>query len=175
VVQGKPVLLLDSRYEAIFLEMYCKVFTTFIPPFHVIYDFKAKVERYTKDKKQEYASAVETLTLYVQKYIKQEKKIPANAYDWLMDWIDYMETFKPSAEVSNLKKAMLGNRSDEVDPRWDSISLLPKAPVRTGGKPEKEPIYVSQDPVMVDIFLNIIVFVVKLLLVLLSGGMVNPF
>ena len=176
VVQGKRVLLLDSRYEAIFLEMYCKVFTTFIQPFSVIYDFKSKVEKYSKDKKQEYTSALETLTIYVQKYIKQEKKIPANAYDWLMDWIDYMETFKPSAELSNLKKSMIGNRSDQEDPRWNSIFILPKAPVRTGGDPDKkDPIHISPDPIVIEIFLNIIIFVVKLLLVLLSGGIVNPF
>ena len=176
--QGK--LVLDKRYEEVFVEIYCKVFDIFIQPFDIIYDFKAKVDKYNSSKTKENNFLIETLTIYVQKYIKQEKKIPANAYDWLMDWIDYMESFKPSSEIYNLKKAMIGNRGDIVDPKFDAIFLLPKAPARTGGEPtetdEKDPpIYVAPDPIVIEIFLNIIVFLIKLFVVILSGGMVNPY
>jgi hypothetical protein len=170
VVQGKSILLLDSRYEAIFLEMYCKVFQKFIPPFSVIYDFKNKVNKFNENKYKEDNSLIETLTLYVQKYIKQEKKIPANAYDWLMDWVEYMESVNPSAEISTLKKAMVGNRSDTVDPKFNAIILLPKAPDRKG----PEPINVA-DPIFIELFLNAIVFLMKLLVVILSGGTLNTF
>jgi hypothetical protein len=75
---------------------------------------------------------------------------------------------------------MIGHRSDIDDPKWSSIFLLPKAPVRTGGEPTETsvkdpPIYIAPDPVVFEIFLNIIVFLIKLLVVLLSGGMVNPY
>jgi hypothetical protein len=183
MIQGKSILLLDSRYEEVFIEMYVKIFHKFIHPFSVIFDFKAKVDKYNSSKTKEDIFLIETLTIYVQKYVKQGKegqKIPANAYDWLMDWIDYMETFKPSSEIYNLKKAMIGHRSDIDDPKWSSIFLLPKAPVRTGGEPTETsvkdpPIYIAPDPVVFEIFLNIIVFLIKLLVVLLSGGMVNPY
>jgi len=180
MIQGK--LVLDSRYEEVFVEIYCKVFDSFIQPFSVIHDFKAKVDKYNSSKTKENHFLIETLTLHVQKYVKQDKKIPANAYDWIMDWIDYMEMFKPSSELSNLKKAMIGHRTDIIDPKFDAIFLLPKAPVRTGGEPTETetgvkdpPIYIAPDPVVFEIFLNIIVFLIKLLVVLLSGGMVNPY
>ena len=182
-VEGK--LVLDSRYEEVFVEMYVKIFHKFIHPFSVIFDFKAKVDKYNSSKTKEDNFLIETLTIYVQKYVKQGKsgqKIPANAYDWLIEWIDYMETFKPSSEIYNLKKAMIGNRGDIVDPKFDAIFLLPKAPVRTGGEPietdkkvKDPPIYIAPDPVVFEIFLNIIVFLIKLFVVLLSGGMVNPY
>jgi hypothetical protein len=181
-VDGK--LVLDPRYEEVFVEIYYKVFrSSFFAPFGVIKDFKAKVDKFNSSKTKEDNFLIETLTIYVQKYVKQEQKIPANAYDWLMDWIDYMETFKPSSEIYNLKKAMIGHRSDIDDPKWSSIFLLPKAPVRTGGEPTETepegvkdpPIYVAPDPVVFEIFLNIIVFLIKLFVVILSGGTVNPY
>lgn len=179
IIKGKSILLLDSRYEEVFIEIYCKVFHTFIPPFSVIFEFKAKIDKYNLSKTKEDNFLIETLTLYVQRYVKQEKKIPSNAYDWLMDWIDYMETFKPSSEIYNLKKAMIGNRSETVDPKFDAIFLLPKAPVRTGGEPETDkkdpPIYIAHDPIVFEIFLNIIVFLIKLFVIVLSGGTVNPY
>ena len=75
IIQGK--LVLDSRYEDVFVEIYCKVFDSFIQPFDIIYDFKAKVDKYNSSKTKENHFLIETLTIYVQKYIKQEKKIPA--------------------------------------------------------------------------------------------------
>jgi hypothetical protein len=181
VVLTNGELSLDPRYEEVFIEIYVKVFYEFIHPFS-IKGFKEKVEKYNASKSKENNFLIETLTLYVQKYIKQEKKIPANAYDWLMDWIDYMETFKPSSEIYNLKRAMMDHRSEINDPKFDAIFLLPKAPVRTGGEPTETdkkvkdpPIYIAPDPVVFEIFLNIIVFLIKLFVVILSGGMVNPY
>jgi hypothetical protein len=182
MIQGKSILLLDPRYEQVFVEIYCKVFRSFIHPFSVIFDFKTKVDKFNSSKTKEDNFLIETLTIYVQQYIKQNEKIPANAYDWLMDWIDYMETFKPSSEIYNLKRAMMDHRSEINDPKFDAIFLLPKAPVRTGGEPTETdkkvkdpPIYVAPDPVILEIFLNIIVFLIKLFIVLLSGGTVNPY
>lgn len=174
VIRGQHVLLLDSRYEGVFLEIFCKVFRKYDHRFDIIQQFEKKVNDFNANKTKENNSLIETLTLYVQRYIKQEKKIPSNAYDWLMDWIDYMETFKPSAEISALKKSMLGNRSDVPDPKFDAIFLLPKAPVRKGGGPDGKT-SVAADPVFVDLFLNTIVFLIKLLVAILSGGTLNTF
>ncbi len=172
VIRGETILLLDSRYEAVFLEIYCKVFQSFNPLFGIIQDFKIKVNKFNENKTKEDNSLIVTLTVYVQKYVKQEQKIPANAYDWLMDWIDYMETYKPSAEITALKRVMIGNRSDTVDSKFDALSLLPKAPARKGGGPENTLSYVA-DPIFIELFLNTIIFLIKLLV--LSGGTLNTF
>lgn len=73
MIQGKNILLLDPRYEEVFVEIYCKVFRSFIHPFSIIQDFKAKVDKYNSSKTKEDNFLIETLTIYVQKYVKQGK------------------------------------------------------------------------------------------------------
>ena len=171
---------LDPRYEQVFLEIYCKVFKKYNPHFEIIVDFETTVRNFVDSKHKQDVAVIETLTIYAQKYLSRDKKIPNNLYDYMMDWIDVTEVLNPTGEIVRLKNTIKGKNSGENDPSWDSfLNWLPKPPkppklVRVGGDPNKEPTY-APNPVIFDIFITIVEVLIKVFIILVSGGMVNPF